>query len=74
MISLRTLLIMLIKRNKLNMLLKSSAELSENQGEEGSVQKMGKKELGPKIITHKLVCLNSLSQLHISKVKSRRKT
>lgn len=34
------------------MLLKALAESSEN--EEGSVQKMGKKELGPKIITHKL--------------------
>lgn len=36
------------------MLLTNSAELSENEGEEGSVQKMGKKELRPKLITHNL--------------------
>lgn len=36
------------------MLLTNSAELSENEREEGSVQKMGKKKLGPKLITHKL--------------------
>lgn len=42
------------KRNTLNTLLESSPELSENKREESSVQKMGKQELGPKIIAHKL--------------------
>lgn len=34
---------MLIKRNKCNMLLTNSAELSENEGEEVSVQKWGRR-------------------------------
>lgn len=54
------------------MMLKSSSEPSESEGEEGNVQRMGMKELGPQMMTQKSALREGvcLPQLHIPKVKS----